>query len=205
MAWRGGRAVHVISRPKRGTVPTERAGRKHASHRASERTLSPPTHPIHPSCMDIELHGENKASASNRMLIGPANTAPSMMSRVVLQLVAALSVLPSHEAFTVAPLATPPSLHAAGARPLTAAARLRGAASIVRMQDEETARPHPHPHLPPQPQPQPHHRPYADPVPSPTGIRWAAGCRRPRTRRRCPRPRRRRIACTPAWATSSLM
>jgi len=177
--------------------------RKHVSARA-KRVYAKPTDAPYSS----ELHGHRAAwtlAQSSGMLIGPANTAPSMMSRVVLQLLAALAVLPSHEAFTVAPLATPPSLHAAGARPLTVPARLRGAASIVRMQDEETARPHPHPHLPPQPQPQPHHRPYADPLPGPTGIRWAAGCRRPRKRRRCPRPRRRRIACTPAWATSSLM
>ena len=169
------------------------------------RARSTPTNPIYPkSCM----HTTTKACAEHfegGRNWQPANTARLRMSRVVLQLFAALSVLPSHVAFTVAPLATPPSLHAAGARPLTVPARLRGAASIVRMQDEETARPHPHPHLPPQPQPQPHHRPYADPVPSPTGIRWAAGCRRPKKRRRCPRPRRRRIACTPAWATSSLM
>lgn len=204
MAWRGRWTRRTRDFAPETWHSANRARREKTRVSPGKRTLSPPTRPMHPSCLDIELHGENKASASNRILIGPANTAPSMMSRVVLQLVA-LSVLPSHEAFTVAPLATPPSLHAAGARPLTAAARLRGAASIVRMQDEETARPHPHPHLPPQPQPQPHQRPYADPVPSPTGIRWAAGCRRPRTRRRCPRPRRRRIACTPAWATSSLM
>ena len=59
----------------------------------------------------------------------------------LLQLVVALSLLPSHVAFTVAPLATPRSWHAVAARPFSSAARLRGAASVVLMKDEETANP----------------------------------------------------------------
>ena len=79
-----------------------------------------------------------------------ANLAPTgraMLARVLLQLVVALSLLPSHVAFTAAPLVTPRSWHAAAARPFSSAARLRGAASVVLMKDQETANPRPHPNL----------------------------------------------------------
>ena len=81
-----------------------------------------------------------------------------MRGYVLFQVVVALSLLPSHVAFTVAPVA-PRSWHAAAARPLSSAARLRGAASVVLMKDEETANPHPHPHSDPNPNP--------DPIPNP--------------------------------------